>query len=105
MTYDELWKYLIKNEDSIRASGIYIKKLEISSVDESGQYFTLVINGDEYTTGYVYITEDDETWAQAESYLSNFCNKSDNHIKCDELYNRIVGIKSENRENLINKII
>jgi hypothetical protein len=99
MTNDELFGYIGK----LKEHDIQFKLREISEGDsyssEQGAEYQFQILGNKYSVGYIYRTEDDDDWAQAECYEMNWCHCNDKHIEADEVYQLIENYKSVVRDN------
>jgi hypothetical protein len=104
MNIDKLYGYI----KSLKDSDINFKHQNISEGDrylsENGNEYTFEILGNKYSVGYVYITEDDDDWAQAECYQSNWCQCNDKNVTADEVYQLIVNYKSIIRDSKLNEI-
>ena len=104
MNNDKLFGYIrgLKNHT------IQFKLREISEGDqynnEQGAEYNFEILGNKYNVGYVYIIEDQDDWAQAESHESNWCYCNDKHVNADEVYNLIENYKSVVRDNILNNL-
>jgi hypothetical protein len=108
MTNDELFGYIGKLKDH----DIQFKLRDISEGDssfnfskryssEQGAEYLFQILGNKYSVGYVYIIEDQDDWAQPESYENNWCYCNDEHIKPEEVYQLIENYKSIVRDNIL----
>jgi hypothetical protein len=101
---DELFGYIGKLKDH----DIQFKLREISEGDsyssEQGAEYLFQILGNKYSVGYVYIIEDQDDWAQAESHESNWCYCNDEHINPDKVYKLIENYKSVVRDNKLNEL-
>ncbi len=90
---------------NLKDSPIQFKYREINEGDryynENGAEFKFEILGNKYSVGYVYITEDDDDWAQAECYDCNWCLCNDKHIKADEVHKIIENYKSIARDKTL----
>ena len=90
---------------NLKDSPIQFKYREINEGDryynENGAEFKFEILGNKYSVGYVYITEDDDDWAQAECYDCNWCLCNDKHIKADEVHKIIENYKSIVRDKTL----
>jgi len=84
------------------------KKREISEGDryhyEQGEEITFMIAEKEYSIGYVYITDDDDDWAQAECYEINWTSEGDQNISPAEMMLAIESAKQEERDNKIREL-
>jgi hypothetical protein len=112
MNNDELFGYIGKLKDH----SIQFKLREISEGDEynyeqgdeynyeQGAEYHFQILGNKYNVGYVYITEDDDDWAQAECYENNWCLCNGEHIKSEEVYKIIENYKSVVRDKALNDL-
>jgi len=110
--FDEIWEFLsnvLFDEKSGKGNGIDIdfKSFEFGDryYNESGEFFIINLFNDTYELGYVYITEDNDDWAQSECYKNNWCTKNEKNINYTELYEKIKNFKELNREYLLNKIL
>jgi len=101
MNNDQLFGWIRNLKDS----PIQFKYREINEGDryynENGAEFKFEILGNKYSVGYVYITEDDDDWAQAECYDCNWCLCNDKHIKADEVHKIIENYKSIARDKTL----
>jgi hypothetical protein len=86
MTATKLYEYISKNKESLRSLGICFNTISIDSYNENGLYYEFKIFGDSYQVGYVYLTEDEEDWAQAECYESQICYKNDEWISPEIIF-------------------
>ena len=100
------------NTDKIRA---HIKKLviagelngkiiEICDSEEQGEDIRFFIGNKKYSIGYSYITEDDDDWAQAECYESNWCLCNNEYINPKELYEIVENRKAIERETKLKSL-
>ena len=84
------------------------RKREISEGDryhyEQGEEISFKIAGKEYSIGYVYITDDDDDWAQAECYEIKWTSERDRNITPAELMLAIESAKQEERDNKISAL-
>jgi hypothetical protein len=101
---DELFGYIRKLKDY----PIQFKHREIYEGDrynnDQGSEYLFEIAGNKYSVGYIYRTEDDDDWAQAECYEINWCNCNDKHIEAGEVYKLIENYKSVVRDNLLKEL-
>lgn len=101
---DELFGYIRKLKDH----PIQFKHREIYEGDrynnDQGSEYLFEITGNKYSVGYIYRTEDDDDWAQAECYEMNWCHCNDKHIEADEVYQLIENYKSVVRDNLLKEL-
>ena len=108
MTLDEIWEYVNSNKDELKKLGINFNKKEVNCGDryysEDGVSYFFKIFGDQYEVGYVYITEDDDDWAQAECYECKICRKNGNHFDPKELHDLLSNYKSKLREYKISEV-
>ena len=108
MTLDKIWEYVNSNKDELKKLGINFNKQEINEGDEyrreDGVSYFFKIFGDQYEVGYVYITEDDDDWAQAECYECKICRKNGNHFDPKELHDLLSNYKSKLREYKISEV-
>ena len=81
------------------------RKIEISEGDryhsEQGEEITFKIAGNEYSIGYVYITDDDDDWAQAECYEIKWTSEGDFNITPAEMMLAIESVRQEERDSKI----
>jgi hypothetical protein len=105
MTHDKLFGYLYRNKDL----PFKVKIVEISEGDqfnyETGFQILFEMFGKKYNVGYATVVEDQEDWAQAESWTSDWCHCDGESIKPQEVWNLVQNYKSEVRDTLINQII
>jgi hypothetical protein len=84
------------------------RKREISEGDrylsEQGEEISFDIAGKQYSIGYVYITEDDDDWAQAECYEIKWTSEGDFNITPAEMMLAIESAKQEERDNKISAL-
>ena len=77
MTLNDIWEYVNSNKEELSKQGIKFNKKEINYGDryyqEDGISYFFKVFGDQYEVGYVYITEDDDDWAQAECHECKIC--------------------------------
>ena len=72
---------------------------------EDGVSYFFKVFGDQYEVGYVYITEDDDDWAQAECHECKICRKNDKHFDPKDLYELLSNYKSNLRNFKLNHIV
>lgn len=108
MTISQLYSYI----QELRKNGTFpveIKSREISSGDryyyEQGLSLDFKLLDSNYSVGYMYITEDNDDWAQAECYEVNWCLCNDRNISPDVVHKLIENYHSEIRDNILNQII
>jgi hypothetical protein len=84
------------------------KKREISEGDryhfEQGEAIYFKIAGKAYSIGYVYITEDDDVWAQAECYEIKWAREGDSNIRAAEIVVAIESAKQTERDRKISEL-
>lgn len=101
---DKLFGYIGKLKDH----PIQFKLREISEGDrynsDQGAEYKFEILGNKYSVGYIYRTEDDDDWAQAECYEMNWCHCNDKNIEADEVYKLIENYKSVVRDNVLKEL-
>ena len=109
MTKDKLWGYINKNTDRIKNLGIEITKQEDNWGDryhsEDTSEFIFKVFEDEYKVGYAYVTEDDDDWAQAETYHNDWCLKNGKYINPEEVFNLIENYEQLNRDFKLKQLI
>ena len=107
--HDKLWSYINKNQNDLEKLGISFEVVEISSGDryyyEMGSSIIITTLDNKYCVGYCNITEDDDDWAQAESYVVDWCRCDGKDIECEHLYNILLNYKSIIRDNKLNQLI
>jgi len=84
------------------------RKREISEGDryhcEQGEEISFMIAEKEYSIGYVYITDDDDDWAQAECYEIKWTSEGEQNISPGEMMLAIESAKQEERDNKIREL-
>jgi hypothetical protein len=109
MTLNDIWEYVNSNKEELSKLGIKFNKKEINYGDryyqEDGVSYFFKIFGDQYEVGYVYITEDDDDWAQAECHECKICRKNDRHFEPKDLYKLLSNYKSNLRNFKLNQIV
>ena len=104
MTSEKLYGYI----RSLKDSPIQFKHREISEGDrydnENGAEYLFQILDNKYSVGYSYITEDEDDWAQAESYEVTWCRCNDKHIEADEVHQLIENYKSIVRDKTLSDL-
>ena len=108
MTISQLYTYIqeLRKNDTFP---VEIKSREISSGDqyyyEQGLSLDFKLLDSNYSVGYMYITEDNDDWAQAECYEVNWCDCNGRNISPDVVHKLIENYHSEIRDNILNQII
>ncbi len=109
MTLNDIWEYVNSNKEELSKQGIKFNKKEINYGDryyqEDGVSYFFKVFGDQYEVGYVYITEDDDDWAQAECHECKICRKNDKHFDPKDLYELLSNYKSNLRNFKLNHIV
>ena len=108
MTISQLYSYI----QELRKNGTFpveIKSREISSGDryyyEQGISLDFKLLDSNYSVGYMYITEDNDDWAQAECYEINWCHCGDKKESPDIVYQLIENYRSQIRNKTIESLI
>lgn len=87
----------------------YIQKNEISDGDryysENGIEYIVTLPDIVLNIGYMYITEDDDDWAQAESYEVKWNKMNDKNITDNDMFEILNSIDQIIREQKLNKIL
>lgn len=115
-TLNFMWSYIKAYQKEIRESGIKLEYHKIQNghdryYDESGESFDIFILGLHLQIGYVFITEDDDDWAQAETHESQWLDEIVNergdtkHFDPKQLYHLITHYHSILREEKINELL
>lgn len=108
MNKESIWSFIKKNSKELEKV-IDIKFNEIHWGDryynETGEECRFELLGNQYNVGYIYTTEDDDNWGQAECYKSDWCRKNDQHSNPDELYEILINLKSELRDSKIQELL
>lgn len=108
MTISQLYSY-IQDLRKKNTFPVEIKSREISEGDryhsEQGLSLDFKILDNHYSVGYLYITEDDDDWAQAECYEVNWCHCNDKNISPDVVHKLIENYHSEIRDKILNQLI
>lgn len=71
---------------------------------EQGEEVRFGILDKKYSVGYVFVTEDDDDWAQAECYESNWCLCDGKYIDPKELYEIVENRKAIERETKLKSL-
>jgi hypothetical protein len=85
MRIDPLLKIIKENKNSYEKLGIPVIYTDILEPEHQGQEITLTILKNKYKIGYLYITEDHDDWAQAESYQVDWCQENEKEIPIQNL--------------------
>ena len=85
MRIDPLLKIIKENKNHYKQLNIPIHYREICEEQEQGQEITFTILNKNYKVGYLYITEDQDDWAQAESYQVDWCQENEKEIPIQNL--------------------
>lgn len=87
----------------------YIQKNEIDSGDryysEDGIEYIVTLPDTVLNIGYMYIIEDDDNWAQADSYEVKWNRINDKNITDNDMFEILNNIDQIIREQKLNKII
>ena len=71
---------------------------------EQGEKIKFKILENKYTIDYVYITEDDDDWAQAECYETGWCLCNNKYINPKDLYEIVENRKAIERETKLKSL-
>lgn len=84
------------------------KKREINEGDryhyEQGEEIHFKIAGKKYSIGYVYITEDEDDWGQAECYEIKWVREGDRNTSAEEMVVAIESATQAERDRKISKL-
>ena len=114
VTLDSLWSYIKAYQNQIRDLGIKLEHNKIQSeydryYDESGEYFDIFISDLHLQIGYVFVTEDHDDWAQAETHESKWLDQKigeeHKHFEAKELYHLLTNYHSVLREKKLNDLL
>jgi len=114
VTLDSLWSYIKAYQKEIRELGIKLEHNKIQSgydryYDESGEYFDIFILDLHLQIGYVFITEDHDDWAQAETHESKWLDQIEGengkHFEPQKLYHLLTNYHSVLREKKLNELL
>ena len=100
MRIDPLLKIIKENKNHYKQLNIPIHYREICEEQEQGQEITFTILNKNYKVGYLYITEDQDDWAQAESYQVDWCQENEKEIPICVIDNN----KDDDWDNVIKQI-
>ena len=108
MTGEKLWTYINGNFTTLKSKGLDIEFDDFYHGDqyhnENGSQYIFKILEDTYKVGYMYITEDDDDWGQAESYQVFICDKNDYHTEPNGVYELLLNYTMVIRDNKLNKL-
>ena len=113
-TVNFMWSYIKAYQKEIRELGIKLKHNKIQSgydryYYESGESFDIFILDLHLQIGYVFVTEDHDDWAQAETHESKWLNQieseNEKHFDPKELYHLLTNYHSILREKKLNQIL
>lgn len=115
-TVNFMWSYFKSYQKEIESLGIKLKHHKIQSgydryYDESGEYFDIFILDKHLQIGYVFITEDSDDWAQAETHESQWLDEIINerrdtkHFDPKKLYNLLTHYHSILRDKQLNQLL
>jgi len=109
MNTSKLFEYIKKNREELKKLGITINTQDTSYGDEyhreDGESLMFKLLDKSYEVGYVYITEDDDDWAQAECYSCDICREDGKHCNPVKVYELLINYKSEVRNDILNKLL
>ena len=113
-TVNFMWSYIKAHQNQIRELGIKLEHHKIQSeydryYDESGEYFDIHILDLHLQIGYVFVTEDSDDWAQAETHESKWLDQIEGengkHFEPQKLYHLLTNYHSILREKKLNQIL
>jgi len=114
VTLNFMWSYIKTYQKEIEECGIKLKHHKIHSgydryYDESGEYFDIHILELHLQIGYVFITEDSDDWAQAETHESKWLDQKIGEVHKNfppkELYHLLTNYHSLQRDQKLKKIL
>jgi hypothetical protein len=114
VTVNFMWSYIKTYQKEIEECGIKLKHHKIQSeydryYDESGESFDIFILDLHLQIGYVFITEDSDDWAQAETHESKWIHeivdKREKHFDPKQLYHLLSNYHSILRDKQLNQIL
>ena len=105
MRIDPLLKIIKENKNHYKQLNIPIHYREICEEQEQGQEITFTILNKNYKVGYLYITEDQDDWAQAESYQVDWCQENEKEIPTEKLITLLNNLQQYLRDNKLNNIL
>lgn len=105
MRIDPLLKILKENKKHYKQLNIPIHYRQICEEQEQGQEITFTILNKNYKVGYLYITEDHDDWAQAESYQVDWCQENEKEIPTEKLITLLNNLQQYLRDNKLNNIL
>jgi hypothetical protein len=109
ISIENLFGFIASNKDYLCSLGIKIKKRKINQGDDyyyvNGTEYKLKLLDDVVKIQQVYITEDGDDWAQAESYESGYLSFNGKSEKPNKVYDYIINFKSIKREKNIDELL
>lgn len=112
---EDIYSFIYKNQKHLRSEGISINTHQNDWGDryysESDYHFEIRLLNRIFHIGYVDITEDDDDWAQAESYTCHYINEIiddkeiEINIEAKEIYHLLINYKQLKRDSLLSKLI
>jgi hypothetical protein len=109
MTINQLLNWFLENQKQLQLQGLNIKKKSSNYYDpnyqESSQTYKFKIGDNSYELGHIYITEDHEDWAQAETYECPICNKDEQNYPPEKLYHILSNYKAELRDTKLTQLL
>ena len=105
MRIDQVLKIIKENKNTYEKLGISVIYTDILEPEYGGQEITLTILKNKYKVGYLYITEDQDDWAQAESYQVYWCQENEKEIPIQNLLDTLNNLQQHLRDNKLNNIL
>lgn len=114
VTLNFMWSYIKSHQKAISELGIKLKHKRIDYgfdryYQESGESFDIFILDLHLQIGYVYITEDHDDWAQAETHesqwLDQIVGENGKHFDPKKLYHLLTNYHSLLREQKLKEIL
>jgi hypothetical protein len=114
ITTNSLWSYIKSYQKEIREIGIKLKYHKMQGdydryYDESGESFDIFILDKHLQIGYVFITEDSDDWAQAETHQNQWLHEIEGervkYFEPKELHHLLINYHSILRDQKLNSLI
>lgn len=109
MTGEKLWTYINENKNILKSKGLNLLLDNFYHGDqyynENGSQYIFKILEDTYKVGYMYITEDGDDWAQAESYQVFICDKNGYTIESNIVYELLLNYTMIVRDSKLNELL
>jgi len=105
MRIDPIFKILKQNKELYKTLNLNLQFRQILEYQEQGEEITFNIIDKQYKVGYLYITEDQDDWAQAECYQVDWCQENEKEIPTEKLIDILNNIKGHLRDTKLNKLL